>query len=133
MIGEKVRMERERRGWSQSELARRAKLTPQAVSLIEQGKRMTPGAETLLALATALGTTIDQLVDPDAGAGLPPEVAALQAEGIPDESLRELNRLWGDLSPEDRETALAVARSLWERTRTKQGKQTRRPVQPTQG
>jgi transcriptional regulator with XRE-family HTH domain len=46
---------RDERGWSQTELARRAKLGQSTVSRIEAGKRTDVGWDTITALARALG------------------------------------------------------------------------------
>jgi transcriptional regulator with XRE-family HTH domain len=46
---------RGQRGLSRPELARRAGLTPEGVSLIERGKRTDPALSTVRALARALG------------------------------------------------------------------------------
>lgn len=49
-----LRIERERRGWSQAELARRAGMHPATVSLVERG-RLTAYPQQLAKLARALG------------------------------------------------------------------------------
>lgn len=61
-IGESVRTARDRRGWSQSDLARHAELSPSTISRIESGDRPRPSAEVLDKIATALGLTYLQLV-----------------------------------------------------------------------
>jgi len=49
-----IRTARSARGWSQKELARRAKLDPSFVSHLEAGSRK-PSADTVSKLSTALG------------------------------------------------------------------------------
>src|SRR5215217_7706444 len=61
MIGAWVKAERERRGWSQSELARRAGLTPQAIGQLERSRRRHPYSETVAGLAQAFGITTEEL------------------------------------------------------------------------
>lgn len=65
-IAAEVRRARRERGWSQLELAERADLSLNYVSLIERAERL-PSLEVLLQLAGALGTTLPGLV------GGPPE------------------------------------------------------------
>ncbi len=63
-IGWQIKRLREARGWSQSALARKAKLSsPAHVSLLESGGRRDPSASTLRRLAKALGVTVGRLVD----------------------------------------------------------------------
>lgn len=56
-VGKAVRAIREKRGWSQSELARRARVTPATVSRIESGARG-GDIETLALIALALGVAL---------------------------------------------------------------------------
>lgn len=49
-----LEIERRRRGWSQTELGRRAGVHPTTISLLEQ-RRYLPGAATLAKLSIALG------------------------------------------------------------------------------
>jgi transcriptional regulator with XRE-family HTH domain len=60
-IGDRVRRQREQRGWNQSELARQLGTTRQHVWLIEHGKQG-PGAKLLLELARVLGVTPQYLM-----------------------------------------------------------------------
>ena len=52
-------LKREERGWSQSELARRARINPNTVSVIERG-RFRPYASQLQKLAKALGVPVKE-------------------------------------------------------------------------
>lgn len=61
LLGARIKKERENKGISQAELARRAHTSPGALSLIEQGKRI-PGADIVVRLASALGVTADYLL-----------------------------------------------------------------------
>ena len=60
-IGHRVRRERAKRGWSVRELARRAAVSPGAVSKLEGGSRVSPSLELGKRLAKALGVTLDYL------------------------------------------------------------------------
>lgn len=61
-LGQRLRGRRERLGWSQSELARRAGVQQAQVSMLEAGKRANPTGSILVALAAALGCTMDALL-----------------------------------------------------------------------
>ena len=60
-IGTRVRREREKRGWTVRELARRAAVSPGAVSKLEGGTRLSPSIELGKRLAKAFGVTLDYL------------------------------------------------------------------------
>ena len=61
LIGERIYQARTKRGWNQSELARRLGKPRQHLSQIEQGKQQ-PRAELLIDLATVLGVSTDYLL-----------------------------------------------------------------------
>ena len=61
MIGPRIAALRRERGLSQSELARRIQVSPSALGMYEQGRRE-PSADTMVALADALGVTTDFLL-----------------------------------------------------------------------
>ena len=56
-----IARERVKRGWSVLELARRAAVSPGAVSKLEGGSRVSPSLELGKRLAKALGVTLDYL------------------------------------------------------------------------
>lgn len=60
-IASEVRRARKERGWSQLELAERAELSMNYVSLIERAERL-PSVEVMIQLAAVLGTTLASLV-----------------------------------------------------------------------
>jgi Zn-dependent peptidase ImmA (M78 family)/DNA-binding XRE family transcriptional regulator len=62
-VAEAIREARERRGFSQSELARRLDLSQTAISYWEAGKR-DPGLDDLIALSQALDVTVDVFFPP---------------------------------------------------------------------
>jgi transcriptional regulator with XRE-family HTH domain len=61
-LGERVKHERERRRYSQQELAKEAGITQGLLSRIETGKVMAPNAEVVRRLARALWVTTDHLL-----------------------------------------------------------------------
>ena len=60
-LGAQIRAARERRGWSQNELASRAKVKQPTLNRIESGKR-NPSFDMVFLLAEALEVSIDSLV-----------------------------------------------------------------------
>lgn len=56
-----------KRGWSQSELARRSGVKQGVLSYIESGRTKHPRIDTLSALAAALGVSVNKLIDKKAG------------------------------------------------------------------
>jgi transcriptional regulator with XRE-family HTH domain len=62
MIGERIKQWRERYGWSQNELARRANVPQALISRLESGQRDTVTTDVAKRLARALGVGIDYLV-----------------------------------------------------------------------
>ena len=68
-IGERIREERARQGWTVRRLAAEIGVSASLISQIETGK-VQPSVNTLYALATELGLSIDSLMFPD-GAGRP--------------------------------------------------------------
>lgn len=60
-IGEHIKQERLARGWTQSELSRRADINFTSISYYETGRAL-PSVIALIALADAFGISLDQLV-----------------------------------------------------------------------
>ena len=79
-IGRRVRAERERRGMSLRELARRVGVSPSLISQIETGKAQ-PSVGTLYSLTRALRMSVDQLF---AGDGEGDEPSAAEAAEVAD-------------------------------------------------
>jgi transcriptional regulator with XRE-family HTH domain len=65
-LGDTLRHLRQRHGWTQRELARRAGVRVAVVSQLERGRVQDPRATTLRRLALALGTSMEYLTDPAA-------------------------------------------------------------------
>ncbi len=61
-LGERVKYERERRRFSQEQLAQVAKISQGLLSRIEAGKTLAPNAEVIKRLARALWVTTDYLL-----------------------------------------------------------------------
>jgi transcriptional regulator with XRE-family HTH domain len=61
-IGDRLKRQRVRRGYSQTELARLSGVKQSLISRIENGSRDNPSADVLRGLAKALGCTTDYLV-----------------------------------------------------------------------
>jgi DNA-binding XRE family transcriptional regulator len=83
-VPRRLRAERERRGISLRELARRLDISPSAVSQIETG-RARPSVATLWAIATELGMSLDDLFAPETdapGGGALPVVTAGEREAL---------------------------------------------------
>jgi transcriptional regulator with XRE-family HTH domain len=76
-VPRRLRAERERRGISLRELARRLDISPSAISQIETG-RARPSVATLWAIVTELGMSLDDLFAPEADA---PRASALPVVG----------------------------------------------------
>jgi len=60
-MGYKIKEYREKLNMSQSELARKANVSRTIINLLESGKRQITTTKTLLKIATALGTSVDEI------------------------------------------------------------------------
>ena len=65
IFGERLKAEREKRNWSQHDLAEKLHVSRQTVSKRETGKNY-PGIEVLIGLSDLFGTTVDELLRSDA-------------------------------------------------------------------
>jgi transcriptional regulator with XRE-family HTH domain len=81
MLGQRIRQARERKGWSQRELARQAGVRHAIISELETGKKMDTIGVILKRLARALGVSVDFLLgtfeEDDEGDGEPAGVAVV--------------------------------------------------------
>ena len=59
---QRIKALRERKGWSQSELARRAGVTSQYIVQLESGARKNPSLDVLRKLADALDVKVESLL-----------------------------------------------------------------------
>ena len=62
-----IRELRQKRGWSQNELAKRAGIKQSVLSFIESGRTKNPRVDTLSAIAAALGVPVERLIRRKAG------------------------------------------------------------------
>ncbi len=62
IFGKRLRSARKRREFTQSELAKRADVSPAAISHFETGERKYPSADNLVKIAGALDVTTDYLL-----------------------------------------------------------------------
>lgn len=110
MLGTMVKEARQRKGWTQGELAARCGVTQSYISQIERGEKYNVPLETLQALAAALDLSLDML----AGAvpPLPTQVAELAAQGLKEEEVARLVAIWPHLTPQDREAIIAMTRAI---------------------
>lgn len=112
MLGRVVKTERERRGWSQSELARRSGVTQGHIAQIESGKRQQPNQDTVERLAAAFGTSLAELyqrayASPSDEA---PPLELAQAAAFTDQELAEVAELWPYMTGLERRLLLATLR-----------------------
>jgi len=117
-LADAVKRLRNQRGWKQQELARRSGLQQGYISSIENGVKDNPTQDTQAKLAAAFGLSVGELLEEarvDRQSAMPPEVAALQSAGVPDTDLQELAAKWEGLTADDRQLALVLIRSMWER------------------
>jgi transcriptional regulator with XRE-family HTH domain len=93
-LGSRVRARRQRRGWTLNDLADRTGLSVPYLSDIERRNVTNPTLETLAALATALETTVaDLLGDQPAAFAGPPLSVSLQRFVRSDDFTRRIERL----------------------------------------
>ena len=102
-LGRRIADCRDRLGWKQKELAEKAGLSVTFVSEIENDRRV-PGTEALLALANALGSSLDYLVKgaldaapPRRALVIPPELAEAAEEDHMSLSIASDLVRWNDM------------------------------------
>jgi len=86
-LGSRISQLRERRGWTQKQLAERSRISVTFLSEVENNKPKSVGAEVLLRLASALGASLDYLLigtstthQPEEMIAVPPELTAAAEE-----------------------------------------------------
>ena len=96
-LGDRIRQRRDDTGLSAAELARRAGISKGYLSEIESGNTVRPSADVLDRLATALGTTIADLLDreiPAAAVTIPPSLQEFaESRRLPDEDIHMLAQI----------------------------------------
>lgn len=96
MLGTRIKAARERKEWSQYELARQSGVSQSAIAKIETGARSRPSGDILQKLAQALDTTVEVLLHepaPPDDAGAPP-VDLLRAAGYSEPLIARLVESW---------------------------------------
>lgn len=104
-VAELIRTERERRGWSQDDLASAAHLAKATISRIEQGESLPRGA-TRRKLATALGLPVEALIAPG------DEAVTMDDRTLDPGALhlwQALRQVWPDLTPAQQKAVLRLA------------------------
>lgn len=77
-LGKRITAAREARGWSRSDLARRARVDPSYVTRIEEAQYKRPSVDKVRALAFALGINVTDLTEPvPASAGIQRQLEAM--------------------------------------------------------
>lgn len=104
-IGKRIEALRIAKGLSQTALAKRVGISQPSLSNIEKDKTETLRGETLAGLCAALDVSPDVILR---GRGRDPESILFE---------RELVAAWREMTPEDQQHLLAVARALRERMR----------------
>jgi transcriptional regulator with XRE-family HTH domain len=64
LLGQRITAARNARGWSRSDLARKAQVDPSYVTRIEEAHFKRPSVDKVRALAGALGINVNALTDP---------------------------------------------------------------------
>lgn len=95
--GKRIKLKRKDAGWSQTELAKLAGITPSALSQIESGERF-PSTMVVHKLAKALSTSVDYLLGNKAEEEL--------SDLLRDERVEVLFRTFKELTKKDREFIL---------------------------
>jgi len=94
-VGDRIKEERMKAGWSQTKLAQTSGVQPSTISQIESGDRKTPSTEVLEKIASALKTSVSRLL----GQTSDDELADL----LQDPEVQALYRNFKDLSVKDKE------------------------------
>ncbi len=102
-VGKRIKEKRDEASWSQTELAKRAGITPSALSQIESGERF-PSTVVVHKLAKALSTSVDYLLGNKTEEDL--------SDLLQDEKIEILFRTYKDLSKKDREFILRQIEAL---------------------
>jgi transcriptional regulator with XRE-family HTH domain len=99
-LGERLRHLREKEGISLSEVARRAQVSKAYVSQLERGGSTEPSYSVVTRLATALGTTVEELTgqsvvwDPSEHEAIPGSLRTFaQRSGVPDVDVSMLAKI----------------------------------------
>jgi transcriptional regulator with XRE-family HTH domain len=98
-----IRALRRQRGWTQKELLFKSGVDQSLISDLENGKKVGPRIDTMVALARAFGVSVDDLFVPRAN---PMPVQP------PDPQLIRIQALLKKMTPEDQELVITFARFI---------------------
>lgn len=101
--GDKIRLLRERKGWSMAELARRVSIKQPSLWALEHQVTKEPKAGTMIRIAAALGVPLRDLLKP----------AKKGKEGKED-ALDDLTGVFDQLDARNKQALIAAARALLE-------------------
>lgn len=114
LLGQRITAARETRGWSRSDLARKAAVDPSYVTRIEEAKYKRPSVDKVKQLADALGIRVTELTDPPPASvpvGIEAELAALfKPEEAP--LVAEILRAWARHDEKTRRFLLRTMKPL---------------------
>ncbi len=115
LIGDRIKAQRQLRGWTQEQLAAFSGISVGYIRLLEQNRRPNPRMETLQKLASALRIGVSELVEAAHGTGTlhPIPLAELRALGRSEDDLRELAENWAYYSAAERLDLIRMAQDLY--------------------
>ncbi|NWJ94159.1 MAG: helix-turn-helix transcriptional regulator [Chloroflexi bacterium] len=116
-LGDIIKAYREGLGWSQNDLAKKARISQGTLSRIEANIQK-PSTSSLISIAQVLGTPIDHLLQADQTPVLT-SVEQLGTKKISSTFIDELYDLENQLTPQQRTIVLKVARAFAFETSTK--------------
>ena len=111
MLADRVKAEREQRGWTQRDLATHSGLGQSYISQLELRRRRNPTQEVLQKLARAFGTTVTDLLGDTTADTSEFPLIQLRAAGLPPADAEHLAALWKRF-PEKRPALLESAYRL---------------------
>lgn len=111
-VGKWVKTERERRGWSQTELAQRASIVQSYLSRLEGSDRTKPSPDVLQRLANAFGVTVNEMLQLEEISEKTNDLASV---------VGEITDILRDLTPNERFAVLEHARALRDRRNSNRG------------
>jgi transcriptional regulator with XRE-family HTH domain len=123
MSGDAVKAARERRRWTQEDLATATRYNQSFIRRLEGNRRPNTSGAALIKITRALDMSVDHLLR-DAGIAEAP-IAASPAAGRPAPHLARLHRIWEDLVPRDQDLLRQTTERL--QVKTRRGK---RPAMP---
>lgn len=114
LLGKRIAAARQARGWSRSDLARKASVDPSYVTRIEEALYKRPSVDKVTRLADALGVRVTELTDPSPIATTDPIAADLAALFEPDEAptVAEILKAWSRPDRRTRRYLLDTMRPL---------------------